>query len=446
MQIYWKMICKPDIIAQRLFRILYFYCSIDRMRMKLAMFIENMSIALKSIRTNLLRTILTVFIIAFGIMALVGILTAIDSIKSSLTDSFSLMGANTFTIESRSMRVQIGNQSYRRKNHEFISHRQAEEFKERFVFPSRVAIWTRASGSAVVKYKSYTGNPNTTVLGGDENYIFTAGYEIEKGRNFSVSEVEGNANLVLIGKDVANQAFPNKQDPINRFISVGSGRYRVIGVLKSRGQSGGMGTDRTCIIPYTNVRQYFSRPQMRYSINVMPNSAEMLEVSVSEAEGIFRLVRNLEARDESDFNITKSDQLAEMLIENLKFVTMAATFIGLITLMGAVIGLMNIMLVSVTERTKEIGTRKALGAKSKMIKRQFLYEAIVIGQMGAVVGILLGIVIGNGVSLAIGSSFIIPWKWIILGIGLCFGVGVISGYFPAVKASKLDPILALRHE
>lgn len=410
------------------------------------MFIENFRIALKAIRTNLLRTILTVFIIAFGIMALVGILTAIDSIKNGLTESFSLMGANTFTIESRSIRVQVGNQSYRKKNHDFISHRQAREFKENFQFPARVSIWTRASGSAIVKYKSYTSNPNTSVIGGDEDYIFTAGYEIEKGRNFSSSEVENNASLVLIGKDVARQAFPNNQDPLNRFISVGNGRYRVIGVLKSRGQSGGMGTDRTCIIPYTNVRQYFSRPQMSYSINVMPNTPEMLDISVSEAEGIFRLVRRLEARDESDFNITKSDQLAQMLIENLKFVSMAATIIGLITLMGAVIGLMNIMLVSVTERTKEIGTRKALGAKSVMIKRQFLYEAIVIGQLGAVVGILLGIIIGNGVSLAIGSSFIIPWKWILLGIGLCFGVGIVSGYFPAVKASRLDPILALRYE
>jgi putative ABC transport system permease protein len=414
--------------------------------MKIALFIENVRIALKSIRTNLLRTILTVFIIAFGIMALVGILTAIDSIKTSLTESFSLMGANTFTIESRSMRVQIGNQTYRRKNHEFISFRQAEEFKERFKFPARVSVWTRASGTAIVKYHSYKSNPNTSVLGVDEDYIYTAGYEIEKGRNFSETDIENNANLVLIGGDVARQAFGKYTDPLNRFISVGTGRYRVIGVLKSRGQSGGMGTDRVCLIPYTNVRQYFSRPHMGYSVNVMPNTPQMLDISVSEAEGMFRLVRRLEARDESDFNITKSDQLAQMLIENMKFVTMAATIIGLITLMGAVIGLMNIMLVSVTERTKEIGTRKAMGAKSLMIKRQFLYEAIVIGQLGAVVGILLGIIIGNGVSLAIGSSFIIPWKWILLGIALCFGVGIVSGYFPAVKASRLDPILALRYE
>lgn len=208
----------------------------------------------------------------------------------------------------------------------------------------------------------------------------------------------------------------------------------------------GFGSDRLCLIPYTNVRQYFSRPSMSYQISVRTNDPMLMDFAISEAEGMFRLVRGLSAEDESDFNITNSDQLSQMLLENLKYVTIAATIIGIITLLGAVIGLMNIMLVSVTERTKEIGTRKALGAKSIMIRRQFLYEAVVIGQLGGLVGIILGILIGNAVSLSIGSSFIIPWMWIIMGVILCLVVGLVSGYIPAMKASKLDPIIALRHE
>jgi putative ABC transport system permease protein len=199
-------------------------------------------------------------------------------------------------------------------------------------------------------------------------------------------------------------------------------------------------------VPYTNVRQYFSRPSMNYNISVRAYDPMMMELAISEAEGLFRIIRRLDPGDESDFNITSSDQLSQMLMENLKFVRFTAVAIGIITLLGAGIGLMNIMLVSVTERTREIGTRKALGAKSKMIRRQFLYEAIVIGQIGGVVGIILGILIGNGVSLAIGTSFIVPWSWIIMGVLVCFVVGLLSGVIPARKASGLDPITALRHE
>ncbi len=407
---------------------------------------ENISIAMKAIRTNLLRTILTVMIIAFGIMALVGILTAIDAIKNSLTDQFTMMGANTFTIESRSMRVTVGNKSYRKKNHEYISYRQAEDFKRIFTFPADVSIFTRASGTAIIKTLNYKSNPNTLVIGGDENYLTTAGYEIAMGRDLTADDIDKNSSVVIIGSEISTKAFGKDVDPVNHFMTVGNGRYRVIGVLKTRGSSMGMSSDRMCLIPYTNVRQYFSRPEMSYSLNVKPVSTQLLEFCTSEAEGVFRQVRRLGPSDESDFNITKSDTLVQMLMENLKYVTMAATIIGLITLLGAVVGLMNIMLVSVTERTKEIGTRKALGAKSKMIRQQFLYEAIVIGQIGGLVGIILGIVIGNAVSLSIGSHFIIPWAWIILGVVLCFVVGMISGYFPAVKASRLDPIIALRYE
>ncbi len=172
----------------------------------------------------------------------------------------------------------------------------------------------------------------------------------------------------------------------------------------------------------------------------------LMDAAEGEAEGVFRQVRNLDVKDESDFHINKSDSIANMMIENLKFVTIAATLIGIITLFGAVIGLMNIMLVSVTERTREIGIRKAIGAKSSTIRQQFLFESVLIGQMGGAIGIILGILVGNLVSMIIGTSFFIPWPWIIMGVVLCFLVGVVSGYYPAQKASKLDPIMALHYE
>lgn len=416
------------------------------LRMKNTLIIENFRISLNSIRSHLLRTILTILIISFGIMALVGILTATDSIKYSLTKNFSMMGSSTFTIRNRTLQIHMGDGPNKEKLFEAISYKQASEFKEKFIFPGYTSVFVGATGIATVKFKSNKTNPNVRVMGTDENYLFTSGDEIDKGRAFTVDEVNNGNNVCIIGSEVVKNIFKNKEDPVGQVISIGPGKYKVVGVLKEKGSSIGFSGDRSCYIPISNVRSRFSRPNMSFSINVMAKNQEQMDACIGEATGLFRTIREDPAGSDNTFEITKSDNIAKMLIENLKYVTLAATIIGVITLFGAAIGLMNIMLVSVTERTREIGIRKAIGATRRVIRNQFLVEAIVIGQLGGLLGIFLGIMIGNVLSLVIGSAFIVPWEWIFGGVFLCFVVALASGIIPAQKASTLDPIESLRYE
>lgn len=407
---------------------------------------ENIKIAFQSIHGNLVRSVLTILIIAVGISALVGILTAIDSIKNSITAEFTRLGANTFSIQSRSLRVQIGNKRYRSKNYSYISYFQAREFREKYKFPAVVSISVNATGTATVKYESKKSNPNVSVRGIDENFLQTAGYEVESGRGLSFQESFDGNNVALVGSGLITKIFPKDVDPLGKSISVGSGKYQIVGVLKKKGSGFGEGGDQIVLLPFTNVRQYFPSPQMNFRISVMPNSAQLLDGAIGEAESTFRNIRGLNVLDDSDFNVEKSDNLVNVLLDNIKYVTLAATIIGFITLLGAAIGLMNILLVTVAERTREIGIHKAMGATSHSIKQQFLIESIVIGQLGGFLGIILGILAGNGVSALIGSSFIVPWEWMLGGVVLCLIVSLASGVLPAIKASKLDPIEALRYE
>jgi len=355
------------------------------------------------------------------------------------------MGANTFTIESRGFTVQVGKNRIRKKNYPYISYYQAKTFKERFSFPAQVSVYSTASYMATVKYESEKTNPNVTVIGSDEDYLITAGFEIETGRNFTRQDILKNRNVVIIGSAIANRLFNNTDAPLNKQISVGKGRYTVIGILSEKGASFNS-SDNICILPYTNVRQYFPAQRQDYSINITPDNEAHSEIAEGYAEALFRSVRRLSVIDETDFNMIRSDFISGIFNKMIRIVLIAASIIGIITLISAAIALMNIMLVSVTERTTEIGIRKAIGARSDVIRQQFLIEALFICQLGGILGIVLGILAGNIVSLFLKSDFIIPWSWMIGGIILCSIVGLISGYYPAEKASRLDPIVALRYE
>ncbi|MBI4646272.1 MAG: ABC transporter permease [Bacteroidia bacterium] len=415
------------------------------MTMKFALLSENFRIALRSISANLLRTILTVLIIGIGITALVGILTAIDALKASIGSEFSRMGANTFTIQNRGMHIHMGD-NHNRIDYRYISFREAQRFKKEFNFPAVVSVSVSGTWTATLKYKSNKTNPNIPVIGIDELYITTSGYNIAQGRNFTEQEIQLNRNVAIIGSELKKNLFNNNENPLDKVVNIGNGKYRVIGVLEEKGTSMGGRGDKLCFLPLTNLRQNFSRPDMSYRISVMLTDSKFFDFAIGEAEGLFRIIRKLRKSDENNFEIIKSDSLVSMMMDNIKYVTGAAIIIGLITLIGAAIGLMNIMLVSVSERTREIGTRKAMGANSKVILWQFLFESIIIGQFGGILGIVLGIMAGNVVSSFTEGPFVVPWLWIVSGILLCIAVGLASGIIPAVRASKLDPIDALRYE
>jgi len=406
---------------------------------------ENIRLALQSIKSNRLRTMLTALIIAIGLSALVGILTTLDAVKKSMTEAFSSMGANAFTIRNRGTGIRIGGQGKRPKPFKAIRYEDAVKFKDSLNTPATVAVSVFASGGSTVKYGSLKTNPNINVQGIDENGLASQGLNLSQGRNFSISEIQLGSNVCIVGGEIVEKLF-KYTDPMDQLINVGNNRFKIIGILAKKGSSMGFSGDRAVYVPLSKAKQINVNSNPSYTITVMVPNNDIMDNVIGEATALFRNIRKVKVTEINNFEITKSDAIAQTLFENLAFVAIGGVAIGIITLIGASIGLMNIMLVSVTERTREIGIRKAIGANPAVIRRQFLIEAVVICLMGGALGIFLGIVLGNIISLAMGGTFIIPWLFIMGGFALCVLVGIVSGYYPAKKASKLDPVEALRYE
>ena len=420
---------------------------------------DILSLSYRTVASNKLRTGITVAIIAFGIMALIGIITAIQAMNQSLTENFSMLGANAFSIRYKERQINIGGNrsnvkqqkrgSKKQKTSDVgkpITYDQAKTFKENFPFPALVGLQLQSTAAVIVKYESKESNPDIRVIGGDENFLAINGYSINAGRNFNTLDVQSGRNVCLLGSDVAKFLFPrNPENVLDKVIRVANLPYRVIGIMKPKGASAFLKLDKVFVTSHTNVKR-LPNSSPSYTINVMVDNIIQMEPAIGEATGILRSIRKLNVSDDANFFIDKSDSVAEVMIKLLGSISGSAGAIGLITLIGAAIGLMNIMLVAVTERTKEVGLIKALGGTRKSIRNQFLFESLIISLLGAVFGIILGVLVGNLFSMILGTGFVIPWGWVITGIIICSVVGLAAGLWPALKASKLDPIVALRYE
>ena len=418
---------------------------------------DSFSLAYRTVRSNKLRTGITVAIIAFGIMALIGIITAIQAMNEGLRDSFSTMGANGFTIaykerfrfndDNNNQKVDKTKKVKKSNLDKYIQPNEAEMFKQKFHYPGAVvSIWLSGFGNYEVHYKEKKTNPNVRMTGGDENYLAVSGYSIEMGRNLTPLDVQAGRNVCILGSDVATKLFGQfKDNAVDKFIVVGGTPYRVIAVLKPKGSSAMLRADNVVITSYNTVRRTgFSGNS--FTIGVLASDVSQIDGATNEATAVFRNIRKLLPTDADNFVIEKSDKLATTFIGLLGSIQGAAGAIGLITLIGAAIGLMNIMLVAVNERTREVGLIKALGGKRKNIRQQFLFESVIISLLGAFFGIVLGVLIGNVFAMFLKAGFAVPWAWVIAGIIICSGVGLLAGIWPAVKASRLNPITALRYE
>ncbi|MEM0541138.1 ABC transporter permease [Flavobacterium sp. j3] len=413
----------------------------------IGLFRENVKIALGSIRTQLLRTVLTVIIIAIGITSLVGILTVVAAIDNNLNSSFASMGSNTFNINQYENRNRRSGGDEVEKINPIISYFEAKRYKELYNYPfTQTSLSFIATSTAEVKYDNQKTDPEITVIGVDEFYMPNSGLEATQGRNFNSFDISNNVYNCIVGSDFVSKGLFKDVNPIGKMLSIRGAKFKVIGVLKERGSTFGNSQDLRVLIPIQVARSLFSAPNINYSVSSMIEKTELLDDAVANATSTMRKVRKLNPIEEDNFGVSRSDDLINRIANLTGVLSISAWVMGIITILGSSIALMNIMVVSVTERTREIGVRKSLGATKKTIAFQFFIETLTIGQIGGLFGIVFGILIGYLICLAAGWDFVIPWGAIMAAFITSFIVAIISGSYPAIKASQLDPIEALRYE
>lgn len=403
---------------------------------------ETFAMAVTAVKSNRLRSWLTITIIALGITSLVGILTAVDAIRSSIMDTYSRMGTAAIIINSR---YSYPSGMKRQRNPLSLSKVQAERFKEYYDVDATVSIYADILSNTRAESGTKRTNPTVTVVGCDDNMLAINNMELAEGRDFKDADIRSGKSFCIIGSGVSSVLF-GEGPATGRPLFIKGHRYTVVGVMKKVGNMAGGSMDDRILVPYTNALANLCESAPDFSIKILPHTGVGEEFAASEARKGFRAARRLAPWDEDDFNIVRMEAEIRSRNESIYSITVMALVIGLITLTGAAVGLMNIMLVSVKERTREIGTLKAIGASSSKIRQQFLLESIIIGETGGIIGIVVGIIAGNITAAIMDAGFTIPWHWMAAAFLLCIAVGILSGYLPAKRAAALDPIECLRYE
>ncbi len=389
---------------------------------------------------------ITITIIALGIMALVGINIVIDSIRGSITSSFSTLGAGTIQIDAEE-KIEVGNNRSLRQIKVPIKEEEIADFKKLYTLPAAISSFFRSKSSVKATFGDEETNPSLRIIATDEAYLETKDIKVRHGRNFSKNETRSGSNVCLLGNGVAEKLFDRTRDAVDTFVNVDGRPYLVLAVLEPKGSSmGGNSVDNSVLVTVLNARNAYPEITPMYNILLKNKSKYSIALVKDETTSAMRQARKLEPADPDDFNISSNDDLMKNMNENLEYVSIAAIVIGIITLISAGVSLMNIMLVSVTERTKEVGLQKAIGATSANIRNQFLTESLLISLLGGVAGIGLGILISLALSSFLHTPFQMPWLWVGVGLAVCVVVGLASGFYPARLASKLQPIEALRYE
>lgn len=406
-------------------------------------FSETIKLALVALATNKLRSALTMLGIAVGVFSVIGVMTVISGLRANIESGLNVLGANSFQI-SKFPAINFSDPRQRFANRRDIDYSMATRFKTMMGEDASVSLQLRRGGR-VVTYHDRRTNPNILLGGADENFVTSRNFDIAAGRNLGPEDVEFGRSVVVLGGDVVARLFVN-EEPLGKQVRLDGQTYTIVGITAPKGSSFGQSQDNFAIVPITQFLETYGRAGRSISINVQASSQETLADVQDKAIGVMRLVRGLDPEDPNDFEVFSNESLIAAFNNIAEVVAVGAFVVSAIALLASGVGVMNIMLVSVTERTKEIGIRKSIGAKKRNVLTQFLIEAVVLSLIGGIAGVLVGIVGGNVVAKMLNAGLVFPWAWAAAGVAVCSGIGIAFGLYPAWKAASLDPIEALRYE